>query len=78
MAAFNIFEGSRRIARLLEAIWLVCVGGVAYVASVPFGAALLFAIGGLIVVSALQIAIGWIVRGFMGIPRGHDHRPESL
>jgi hypothetical protein len=75
---FNIFEGSRRIARLLEAVWLVCVVGATYLASVPFGFALLFAIGGLTVISVLQIAIGWIVRGFMGIPRGHDHRRESL
>jgi len=78
VAAFNIFEGSRRIARLVEGVWLVCVGGGTYLASVPFGAALLFAIGGLMVISVLQVAIGWTVRGFMGIPRGHDHRPESL
>jgi hypothetical protein len=78
MGGINIFEGSRRIARLLEAVWLVCVVGATYLASVPFGSALLFAIGGLTVISVLQIAIGWIVRGFMGIPRGHDHRRESL
>jgi hypothetical protein len=38
--------------------------------------AALFAIGGWIVLSVLQWLIGWIVRGFLGIPRGYDHRPD--
>jgi hypothetical protein len=38
--------------------------------------AVLFAAGGWIALSLLQEVIGWIVRGFIGIPRGHDHRPE--
>ena len=39
--------------------------------------AILFIIGGWIVLSILQALIGWIVRGFMGSPRGHDHRPNT-
>jgi hypothetical protein len=38
--------------------------------------AVLFAIGGWIVLSVLQWIIGWIVRGFLGIPRGSDHKPQ--
>jgi hypothetical protein len=33
--------------------------------------------GGVIVVLGLSTIIGWIVRGFAGIPRGRDSRPES-
>jgi len=46
------------------------------------GNAVLFAVGGWIALSVLQALVGWIVRGFMGIRRGHDHRvdraPESV
>ena len=31
---------------------------------------------GLVIFSALVWAIGWIVRGFLGIPRGMDKRPD--
>ena len=37
--------------------------------------AFLFAIGGWVILSILQGLIGWIVRGFMGIPWGQDRRP---
>ena len=39
--------------------------------------AILIAIGGLIAISLLQAVIGWIVRGFMDIPWGQDHRPKA-
>jgi len=35
--------------------------------------AVLFAIGGWVAISLAQAVIGWIVRGFVGIPLGHDH-----
>jgi hypothetical protein len=38
----------------------------------------LFAIGGWVVLSLLQMLIGWIVRGFFGIPWGQDGRPEPV
>ena len=38
------------------------------------GYAALFAIGGWTVLSLLQMLLGWIVRGFLGIPLGQDHR----
>ena len=37
---------------------------------------ILFAIGGWIVLSVIQALIGWIVRGFMGVPWGQDRRPD--
>lgn len=40
-----------------------------------WGVAALFLFGGLVVGWAVVAAIGWIVRGFMGIPRGQDMRP---
>jgi len=36
-----------------------------------------FLVGGWIVLCLLQLIIGWIVRGFMGIPWGQDRRPEQ-
>ena len=40
--------------------------------------AAMFLFGGLAVGWAVVAAIGWIVRGFMGIPRGQDMRPPPL
>jgi hypothetical protein len=79
MARINVFEGSRRIALLLRVVWLICVAAVSYMVSpeIEIHHSLLFAIGGWIVLSILQVAIGWIVRGFVGIPRGHDHTLDS-
>jgi hypothetical protein len=71
----NIFEGSRRIALLLKVAWMICVAVVFYVESTTARNAFWFAIGGWTVLSVLQAAIGWIVRGFIGVPRGHDHEP---
>lgn len=41
-----------------------------------WGAAAMFLFGGLAVGWAVVAAIGWIVRGFMGVPRGQDMRPH--
>ena len=38
----------------------------------------LFVVGGWIVLSIIQFGIGWIVRGFMGIPRGKDRRAQPV
>ena len=37
--------------------------------------ALQFALGGVAFLWAAAAGIGWVVRGFMGIPRGKDTRP---
>lgn len=38
--------------------------------------ALKFLLGGLFVIWLLSTVIGWIARGFMGVPLGEDHRPQ--
>ncbi|MFB3813494.1 MAG: hypothetical protein ACE14L_05225 [Terriglobales bacterium] len=40
--------------------------------------ALAVAAGGWLVIALVKAVVGWIVRGFLGIPRGRDSRPESL
>lgn len=78
MDRMNVFEGSRRIALLLKFAWLIGTAAVSYVESAAIHTSLLFAIGGWVALSGAQAAIGWIVRGFMGIPRGHDHGLDAL
>lgn len=41
-----------------------------------FAEAMGYLVAGLAVFGALVLAIGWIVRGFLGIPRGMDKRPN--
>jgi hypothetical protein len=36
-----------------------------------------FLVGGWIALTVVQFAIGWIVRGFAGIPLGQDRRPDA-
>lgn len=37
----------------------------------------LWLIGGLFILWAFSFAVGWIVRGFAGIPSGYDSKPEE-
>ena len=79
MATINVFEGARRLAFVLKVVWLIGVAGVVtFIESARIHYSLLFAIGGWIALSVVQAAVGWIARGFVGIPRGHDHRPDAL
>ena len=41
------------------------------------GQGAIVAISGLLFLLAFTWATGWVVRGFMGIPRGQDHKQES-
>lgn len=41
-----------------------------------FWSAIQYAVGGCLIIFIIQMTIGWIVRGFLGIPLGADHRPE--
>lgn len=41
-----------------------------------FAEAMGYLAAGLAIFGALVLAIGWIVRGFLGIPRGMDRRPD--
>ena len=38
------------------------------------GVGALGAVGGLVALFAISWTIGWIIRGFLGIPRGQDHK----
>jgi hypothetical protein len=81
MTGMNIFEGCRRIGLLLRVVWLL--GVTLFVVEIPpslspqtISYAVVFGVGGWITLFVLQAGIGWVARGFAGIPRGHDHRPE--
>jgi len=71
----NIFEGGRRLAKSIAAISIVA--GIFGFDGVPlFERAQNLAIW-LVVVGACTWATGWILRGFIGIPRGQDQRVDK-
>lgn len=73
----NIFEGSRRITTILAWSWaifmlFVChLDGSAVNGVIP-------ALIGIIIIYGLSKLIGYIVRGFLGIPKGWDTRDSGL
>jgi len=85
----NLFEGSRRIGMLFGALWVVgCTvfaftGGpsaighdqAALQGHVKTVLAVLF--GGLAFGWVFMAVTGWVVRGFLGVPRGADERPPE-
>ena len=77
----NIFEGSRRIAKVAAGLWaggLVAgafLGGFDLSNMSRLKEFLIAMVGGLVSIGCFTIATGWIVRGFMGIPRGKDSKP---
>lgn len=78
----NIFEGSRRITKLAAALWIVgwIVGAfteLAHYSLAYYVEGALYATAGLVFLRGFSWAVGWIVRGFMGIPRGHDRRQDA-
>ena len=94
MGHINIFEGGRRLAKLAWGIWAIAVIAWAWLAKGTFPldtwekwwnflAAVIPAVWVPIVVGALVMlavcqAIGWVVRGFLGVPKGMDFRPEPV
>lgn len=85
--ALNIFEGGRRIAKLTAVLWIF-IGGWQTIEDwrradyLPIEDQFLRLAIGLLVVGvglaflwALTWALGWIVRGFLGIPQGQDQKP---
>ena len=82
--ATNSFEGARRIAKLVAALWIVAVFNALSEGWIDdqgwperlkeFGWGVLWVIGGLVFIWGFSWAVGWIVRGFMGVPRGQDRR----
>jgi hypothetical protein len=85
----NIFEGGRRIAKLVGVLWIFFAGWLAIedwkhdVAVMPAELQYLRFVGfiwlpiGLAVLWALTWTVGWIVRGFLGIPHGQDRKPAT-
>lgn len=74
----NIFEGSRRIAKVAAAFWAGAVIVIAFLDgydSFELSRFIVNLISGPLVILAFTVATGWIVRGFMGIPRGLDQKP---
>jgi len=74
--AINIFEVARRFSRLVAAIWTI--GWIIKslnegMQSDPIAFASV-AFGGLLFILAFTWIIGWVVRVFMGIPRGQDKK----
>ena len=72
----NVFEGARRIAKLVAVLWILGWVVAAFNTSQIWQDALAF-IGGLAFLWAFTWAVGWIVRGFLGIPMGRDEKPTS-
>lgn len=82
----NAFEGGRRIAKLLAVVWIFYSGWMAIddwqraVGNMPAELQYLRFVGliwmpiGLASLWAFTWIIGWIMRGFMGVPRGKDRK----
>lgn len=79
----NIFEGSRRIATLIGSAWFIgtIVGAFSGAFTQPAGG---FEFGDFLgclflpplFIAGFTYAMGWIVRGFMGIPMGRDSKAD--
>jgi len=85
--AINIFEGARRSAKLVAAIWTIGCIAIAYsdfrcipkpngISCGDPNAGAGWLISGLLFLWAFTWVTGWIVRGFMDIPKGRDHREK--
>ena len=76
----NIFEGSRRIAKVTAALYLggfvvgAMNGGFTEGDGFDFSGFFLGLTAGLAFIWAFTLATGWIVRGFMCTPQGKDSK----
>jgi hypothetical protein len=76
----NIFEGSRRIAKVIAGLWAIGTLSAAFYDGIElFDFKAFFELfgGGLVFIWAFTWIVGWITRGFMGIPRGQDSKPVA-
>ncbi|TFH11899.1 MAG: hypothetical protein E4H07_04000 [Nitrosomonadales bacterium] len=74
--ASSVFEGERMISKLITSIWIV-LSGISRWGDVPIVFAS-YVIGGSLFILAFTWTIGWIVRGFNGIPKGQDKKRMNL
>ena len=76
----NVFEGARRITLLWQILWVIGCGFFVWDATpskwVNIWQGIGIAIAGWIVIAIVTSVIGWIVRGFLGIPWRSDTRTE--
>jgi hypothetical protein len=78
--AMYIFEGSRRIAKVAAAFWAggfvagAFLGGFDLTNKSDLKEFFIAIVVGLVFIGCFTVATGWIVRRFMGIPRGLDRR----
>lgn len=79
----NIFEGSRRIATLIGGAWIIgTIVGAFMGAFTKLAGGFEFDdfLGSLFLpplfITGFTFAMGWIVRGFMGIPMGRDSKTD--
>jgi hypothetical protein len=73
----NIFEGSRRIAKVIAAVWAIGTLSAAFYDGIElfeFTVFFKFLVGGLAFIWAFTWVVGWIARGFMSIPLGQDSK----
>lgn len=74
----NIFEGGRRIAKVIGAIFVI-PAAIAAIFKILFGEPyaggeiLGYTVGCFAIYWILVAALGWIIRGFLGIQRGQDY-----
>ncbi len=79
----NIFEGSRRLAKLAAGLWTggfvagAFLGGFDLSIKSELNEFFIALVGGLVFIGCFTFATGWIVRGFMGIPRGMDQKIDK-
>lgn len=74
----NIFEAGRRLLRVVQGLLALSAIGFLILGGEPGKAiAVLFA-AYLVGITFCAMALGWIVRGLLGIPTGEDRRPQPL
>ena len=79
----NIFEGFRRIAKIFIGIIIFGMivgafnGGFHSQGEFRISYFLLCIILWPLFIVILTVIMGWIVRGFMGIPQGQDKKPDA-
>jgi len=76
----NIFEGTRRVVKLITVLSVVGLFWFAFLERDPWENIQENALGvvvGLTFLWVLSWAIGWVVRGFLGIPMGQDRKPGT-
>lgn len=74
----NIFEAGRRLLRIVQGIGLLALACELFIDR-PLNWFVLVVVGVYLVgITLSAMALGWILRGLLGIPTGEDRRPQPL